>query len=90
MPSNSLGDALRAKCTVQVCAAHDLVPFLEQAFDLNRGFHQDVQFWALFSPSLSKEYIRTGWLSSYGYEVPVPTVGTRYHAPLDRACLSLD
>jgi hypothetical protein len=67
MSSDSLGDALRAKCTVQVCAAHDdLAPFLEQAFDLNRGFHQDVQFRALFSPSLSKECIRTGWLSSYG------------------------
>jgi hypothetical protein len=44
LSSHSLGDALRAKSATQMCAAHDLAPFLEQAFDLKRGFHRDQLF----------------------------------------------
>jgi hypothetical protein len=37
--SASLGDALRAKSSISTCAAHDLKPLLEKAFDLDPGFH---------------------------------------------------
>lgn len=38
-PSVSLGDVLRAKSSTSTCAAHDLKPFLEEVFRLDRGFH---------------------------------------------------
>jgi len=44
LSSHSLGDALRAKSATQMCAAHELAPFLEQAFGLKRGFHRDQHF----------------------------------------------
>lgn len=42
--THSLGDALRTKTSTQTYAAHDLKPFLEQAFYLPEGFHRDQQF----------------------------------------------
>jgi hypothetical protein len=41
---HSLGDALRAKSASQMCAAHELAPFLEQVFDPKRGFDRDQHF----------------------------------------------
>lgn len=42
--SASLGDALRAKSSTATCAAHDLKPLLEKAFDLDPGFHRAQGF----------------------------------------------
>ena len=42
--SVSLGDALRAKSSTQTCAAHDLKPLLEKAFNLDLTFHQAKDF----------------------------------------------
>lgn len=42
--SASLGDALRAKSSMATCAAHDLKPLLETAFQLKQGFHKAPGF----------------------------------------------
>ena len=42
--SASLGDALRAKSSMATCAAHDLKPLLETAFQLSQGFHKAQGF----------------------------------------------